>query len=257
MDKRMSNIIILSSMQTFLTRSLGEKLLANSINSREIKPNVDMISTLSHDVDGLVIFADDEMLMDYQLMVFIKDWAMGRDIPVFAIGKPEEITRIEEIFSEESLKGAYMRPVDFNEVVSHIDKYLRFFKDEERKRILVVDDSGAALRSAKGMFEDKYQVTLAESAAMAIKCITIHIPDLIIMDYDMPIINGKQAFEMIKAETEFSGIPVMFLTSRDDVATVKSIMELRPVAYMLKNRPAAEIREVVDTYFQKKKALMG
>jgi len=256
MANKDSNIIIISSMQTFMTRSFGEKLLGAGIKSSEVKPNVNKISELTEEYDGAVIFADDEMLSDMTLMVYIKDWILGRELPLFAIGKPEEITKIEDIFPSVSLKGAYMRPVDFNEIVGVIDKYLRFFKDSERKKLLVVDDSGAALRSAKGMFEDKYQVMLAESAAMAIKSLSLHKPDLIIMDYDMPIVNGRMAFAMIKAEMEFSSIPVMFLTSRDDVATVKSIMELRPVAYMLKNRPATEIRGVVDSYFQKQKAQM-
>lgn len=247
-------IVIITPLQTFLTRSFKEKLLENNIESIELKPTVNQLSNYKESVDGMVIFANEEIVQDMTLMVFIKDMVIGDDIPLFIIGKPEEITIMENVFPANTVKGAFMRPIDIGAIVDNINKYLRFFKSENQKCILVVDDSGAALRSAKGMFEDKYHVMLANSATTAIMSMTVRKPDLVLMDYEMPVINGKQAYEMMRSEMRFSDVPVMFLTGRDDAMTVTSIMVLRPAAYLLKSSPAADIVKTVDNFFQQQKA---
>lgn len=249
-----SQIMVISPNESFLTRSFYDKLRENNLVPIDMRPTVNYISEYNGDIDVLVLFPSGDMMDDMTFLVFIKDFAIGKDIPIFIIGKPEDVDKMEHICSKDVLKGTFMRPVDLNDVVSSISKYLKFFKSAERKTILVVDDSGAALRNAKGMFEDKYQVVLANSAIMAIKSITLHKPDLMLLDYDMPIIDGKQMLEMIRSETEFSSIPVMFLTGADDVKSVTSVMALRPVAYLLKSRPATEIVSTVDAFFEKQRA---
>lgn len=248
-----SRVMVISPTESFLTRSFFEKLREKEMLPVDMRPTVNAVSDYNGDVDVIVLFPSGDMMDDMTFLVFIKDYAIGRDIPIFIIGKPEDVAKIERICSKDVLKGTFMRPVDINDVVTAIGKYLQFFKSADRKVLLIIDDSGAALRNAKGMFEDKYQVVLASSAMMAMKCIALHRPDLVLLDYDMPIIDGRQILEMIRSEPEFSSIPVMFLTGADDVKSVTSVMKLNPAAYLLKSRPAAEIIETVDGFFEKQR----
>lgn len=153
------------------------------------------------------------------------------------------------------IQKEFPRPVNVNEVSEAIDSYLKTFGKQNKKKILVVDDSGAMLRNVKGWLEDKYQVILANSGAMAIKYLSTNRPDLVLLDYEMPIVDGKQVLEMIRSETEFADIPVIFLTSKGDKESVMQVMALKPDGYLLKTMPPEDIKQSVDAFFERKKAL--
>ena len=58
---------------------------------------------------------------------------------------------------------------------------------------------------------------------------------------------------MLRSEKEFSDVPVIFLTSKDDPESVKKVLELKPDGYLLKYLKPAEIRKRVDVFFEKRK----
>ena len=120
-----------------------------------------------------------------------------------------------------------------------------------KKKILVVDDSGAMLRNVKSWLEDRYQVILANSGAMAIKYLATNHPDLILLDYEMPVCDGKQVLEMIRSEMEFSDVPVFFLTGKNDKESVLSVSSLKPQGYLLKTMEPEKIVAIIDDYFEK------
>lgn len=66
-----------------------------------------------------------------------------------------------------------------------------------KKLILLIDDNAAALRSIKGMLEEKYDTILATSGEMGIQKAIDMQPDLILLDYEMPGMNGNATFEML------------------------------------------------------------
>ena len=118
-----------------------------------------------------------------------------------------------------------------------------------RKKILVVDDSGTMLRKIKEWLDDKYKITLANSGARAMKALAIEIPDLVLLDYEMPIVDGRQVLSMMRAESEYQDIPVMFLTGKSDKESVMAVMSLNPVGYLLKTQPSHEIIKQIDDFF--------
>ena len=79
-------------------------------------------------------------------------------------------------------------------------------------------------------------------------------PDLILLDYEMPVCDGKQVLEMIRAESEFSNVPVFFLTGKNDRESVLSVSALKPEGYLLKSMPPAQIVQTIDDFFEKRKA---
>lgn len=248
-----SKLTIVSSMVTFLTRSFTEKVEESGFLCELINPKPGMFEGRSDGVSVIVVFIDNKFLEDTSAIVYIKDYSIENDVPIFLLGVPNELAIVEDILPKEQIKGSFMRPVDINEVIGSIFKFMAFHKKGIKRTLLVVDDNGAFLRNVKAMFDEKYQVMLASSAAMAIKSITLHKPDLILLDFEMPIVDGKQVFEMIKSESDFSNIPVMFLTAANDAQTVTSIMQLKPAAYLLKDMMPGEIVATVDGYFTKQR----
>ena len=59
-------------------------------------------------------------------------------------------------------------------------------------------------------------------------------PDVILLDYEMPVCDGKQTLEMIRSDEDTKDIPVIFLTGLGDMEHIKSVLALKPAAYILK-----------------------
>jgi len=116
------------------------------------------------------------------------------------------------------------------------------YRDEEESasevgdkgHILVVDDNAMVLRNIKGILEDKYSVAVAPSGVHAFMSIGKRVPDLILLDYDMPGMNGKEVLEKLQEDEQLKEIPVVFLTSIDSREIVMELLVLKPAGYLLK-----------------------
>ena len=76
-------------------------------------------------------------------------------------------------------------------MVENIKRQVNEYYRMKKRTILAVDDSGVILRNIKTLLEDKYQVIPVNSSEMAIKYLALNIPDLILLDYEMPIVDGR------------------------------------------------------------------
>jgi len=85
-----------------------------------------------------------------------------------------------------------------------------------RKKIVIVDDNAANLSIGRNLLKTFYEVYPAPSAAKLFEILQKIIPDLILLDVDMPEMNGYEALKIMKANPRFTAIPVIFLTAKDD-----------------------------------------
>ncbi|MFG6369036.1 MAG: response regulator [Lachnospiraceae bacterium] len=251
----MQNVLIVSEVQSYLLVSLQEKLAEVNCKVMSVQANPDLLSKIKEELDMIFIFGTEDLLNQRQGLTYLKDKALEDDVPIFVSGDPQELLEIQKDIPLHLIQKEFPRPINVGEVAESIDSYLKVFGKQNKKKILVVDDSGAMLRNVKGWLEDKYQVILANSGAMAIKYLSTNRPDLVLLDYEMPIVDGKQVLGMIRSETEFSDIPVIFLTSKGDKESVMQVMDLKPDGYLLKTMSPEQIKKSVDTFFEKKKAL--
>jgi len=251
----MQNVLIVSEVQSYLLVSLQEKLAEVNCKVMSVQANPDLLSKIKEELDMIFIFGTEDLLNQRQGLTYLKDKALEDDVPIFVSGDPQELLEIQKDIPLHLIQKEFPRPINVGEVAESIDSYLKVFGKQNKKKILVVDDSGAMLRNVKGWLEDKYQVILANSGAMAIKYLSTNRPDLVLLDYEMPIVDGKQVLGMIRSETEFSDIPVIFLTSKGDKESVMQVMDLKPDGYLLKTMSPEQIKKSVDTFFEKKKAI--
>lgn len=121
-----------------------------------------------------------------------------------------------------------------------------------KRKVLVVDDSVTMRQSIRKLLAEDYDVVLASSGTAAIRCIILDKPDLVLLDYEMPVCDGQQVLEMIRSEDTLSDTPVIFLTGRSDPKTVKKLVALKPDGYLIKNLKPLQIKQKVDAYFEKK-----
>lgn len=157
------------------------------------------------------------------------------------------------VTTSDSLQGKIATPLNPSNVMSQIKSYL---SGENRKRkILVVDDSDFMRQNIINLLGNDYEVTESNSSISAIKSLTKNRPDLILLDYEMPVCDGRQALEMIRSDEEIADIPVVFLTGRGDAESVKKVMALKPKGYLLKSMPEEDIKKYIDGILAKKDAV--
>ena len=252
----MQNIMIISEVQSYLIASLKERFEEAEYNVITVKADVDIISKNTEPISIIILYTDEKLGEQQQALNYIKDKAAEEDIPIFVIGDSNEIRSVSKMIPKHLIREEFLRPINVAEVVESILNYEKKFGKQNKKKILVVDDSGAMLRSVKGWLEEQYQVILANSGAMAIKYLAMNRPDLVLLEYEMPVVDGKQVLEMIRSEHEFADIPVIFLTSKGDRESVMKVMSLKPEGYLLKTMEPAQIIQAVNDCFEKRKGLV-
>ena len=148
-------------------------------------------------------------------------------------------------------------PLEAENVMAEVEEYLKKRDKEEqehRPKVLIVDDSKTIRYVMRDLLLEDYEVTLAESGVAAIRAITLNRPDLVLLDYEMPVCDGAQTLEMLRSEKSFKDLPVIFLTGKADPASVKKVMSLKPAGYLLKYLKPEEIKKEINGFFEKKKA---
>ena len=119
--------------------------------------------------------------------------------------------------------------------------------------ILVVVDFALMLRQLRGMLKDKYDVEVATSGVQAMTSIGRNRPDLILLDYAMPVYDGKQIFEALKVSDEAKDIPVVFLTGVSEHSKVEEIIDLKPAGYLLKPPDNDKLLEMIEKVLERQR----
>ncbi len=145
-------------------------------------------------------------------------------------------------------------PLDASNAMAEIEKYLIEKEKNTRPKILIVDDSITIRQGMKRLLSESYDVAEVGSGTAAIRSITLDRPDLVLLDYEMPVCDGSHVLATLRSEKEFADVPVIFLTSRSDPESVKKVLSLKADGYLLKYLKPIDIKKRVDEYFNGKKA---
>ena len=254
MDIKMKKILLIGKLNsvvketnTFLAQFFHVQLCSENASVLEgmlkiVNPDLVLISLIgAYDIDTSIFF----MLSDQY-----------SNIPVLTIGTKEESKTFFQYYEDGQFENL-IRPVENTTIMDAVCRRLGLDKEKveqdaaeekkgtaDRKRILVVDDNGTTLRTMKAMLEEYYEIAVAISGAQAMTSIGKKRPDLILLDYEMPICDGRMTLEMIRADEEMKDIPVVFLTAINDRANIEAVLKLKPAGYFLK--PAVKDKLLVE-----------
>ena len=166
-------------------------------------------------------------------------------IPIITIGTQHEWETVLSHYDPGHFHNL-TRPIDNIDVFCEIKEQLDRQEETGKAKVLVVDDDGGALRMMRVMLGSRYDVTLASSGTRAVTSIGRERPDVIILDYEMPVIDGKKTLEMIRSEEDLKEIPVIFLTSVHDRAHVQAVKDLGCSGHVLKPPTREGMIQVIE-----------
>jgi len=121
---------------------------------------------------------------------------------------------------------------------------------EEQKIILVVDDNETSLVACKQILKPHYTVYTVPSAARMFELLQNVTPDLILLDIEMPRMNGYEVAQILKENDAFGGIPVIFLSVRSDAASELEGFNAGALDYIHKPFVGEELLKRIETHLR-------
>lgn len=106
--------------------------------------------------------------------------------------------------------------------------------DNQKPIIVAVDDQPAILHTVALELRELYQVRPFTSGQTALKYLTNQPVDLILLDYDMPVMNGCEVLEILRADERLNSVPVIFLTGSIHGDTEVEVLEKGASDYIQK-----------------------
>jgi putative two-component system response regulator len=104
----------------------------------------------------------------------------------------------------------------------------------EKKTIILVDDNPSNLKIGKNVLSEKYNVFAAADAETLFELLEDLRPAIILLDIEMPVMNGYEAIKILKSKPEIKDIPVIFLTAKSDADSEFDGLSLGAIDYITK-----------------------
>ena len=109
-------------------------------------------------------------------------------------------------------------------------------------RILIVEDEELIRQLYADFLEKKgYKAETAENGQKALDYLSDTRPDLILLDMNMPELNGKELLKIMKAEDGLKDIPVLMITGVDDVRVISECLTIGAIGYIEKCTSLIEV----------------
>jgi CheY-like chemotaxis protein len=145
---------------------------------------------------------------------------------------------------------SYPRPVDISTFVND----MVFFTELEvsfhrRKTIFVVDDDPGYLSVINHWLSPDYNVQCFNSGSEMLSGLSTATPDLLLLDLEMPKMDGFELMKIIMADHSDPRIPIILLTGNSNRNIVFHVLEYKPDGYLLKTSPKENILDVIHRFF--------
>ena len=120
---------------------------------------------------------------------------------------------------------------------------------QRRHTLLLVDDDEDFLALSKRWLKNDYAVTAVNSGKKALQYLENNRPDLVLLDYEMPEMNGPAVLETIRKTPGLENLPVVFLTGTEDRENVKRAEGLRPEGFLTKAMGKKGLLMGIEAFF--------
>ena len=127
-------------------------------------------------------------------------------------------------------------------------------RNAEKGELLVVDDNRVnRLLVARTLEQFGHRVAFAENGRLALETLRNHPVDLVLLDIEMPEMDGYQTLEALQADPKLRDIPIVMMSSLDEVDSVARCIEMGAEDYLFKPVNAVLLRARVAASLEKKR----
>ncbi|SCY19569.1 MULTISPECIES: response regulator [unclassified Butyrivibrio] len=254
MPNMFKKILLVRNEETFMVNAIKNLLKSNNY---QVEDSTYSLGELSGKVSGvnLVILYTDQDFEDHRdAMVYFKDVSMEENLIVIVIGDKAAFDLVHRYIPQEDIAYEITRPLDMADLMEKVGIVTDDeFEQQKKKCILIVDDDPTYIQMIREWLKDIYRVGMANSGTQAVAWLATNKADLILLDYDMPVLDGPTVLQMLRSESFSSSTPVMFLTGKSDRKSVTDVIALKPADYLLKSISRDKLLETLGNFFRQRK----
>ncbi len=246
---RAKKIVILMYQYSVVVKGIENKLIELGYNVEIVSNEFNLAKNYASDVALFLVYlpgniAEDERRIN--TLSKILEMAVSRKTNLILLGEmifhAELSMKLPEINSFEWVN----KPIDMEKFCPLVDKLVNEQPGSTpKKRILIVDDDPAYAKMVREWIKDIYKVDIVTAGMQAISFL-LKVPeneqvDMILLDYEMPVVDGPQVLQMLRQDPATEHIPVIFLTGVGTKEAVGRVMALKPDGYILKTTPRGDL----------------
>ena len=250
-----NKVAIVSSKDSFSVMGIKKKLQEAGIEGISVRPSVFQIEEAVDETDPIIYYLDDDIysVRGEDFLNELKKLCLEQQRLVILVGAKAEYERAIEIIPKSAIVKWFSRPVDMDALLETVESAMNGeIAPSRRHHILIIDDDVTYMRMMHEWMKDYYKVTMLDSGSAAIHWLMENnAVDLILLDYEMPAMDGPSVFHMIKGDVNTRDIPVMFLTGKNDRELVVKAVDMRPIDYILKSTDKKMLMNKLEDYFRK------
>ncbi len=186
------------------------------------------------DFDLVLSDVDMPRLNGFQLCKELKSDPSTRSTPVIILSTNDREEHVERGFRVGA--SAYVTKAKASEeLIPRIKDVLTrsaFFRD---RLVLVVDDSRLVRNSVRdGLSQAGFKVICAEDGAQGMSILEQHLPDLILSDINMPVMDGMAFCQAVRAREDLQQVPFVVMSSESDRRVMREMLARGATAFMVK-----------------------
>ena len=242
-------ILLINQKAILITGRLISILKNSDIECVSVEPDTEKLTQEKDSADIFMLIAGDFVYEVKDFLVSLKNVCSDSGKPLCVMGYEKEIEAIEQSIPKNMIAREFIRPIDINTLADALKMMLNSNGNIDKKQILLIDDDITFLKMMQKWLGTKYRVAAARSGPQALSYLAEHTVDLILLDYEMPLMDGPKVLETFRSKPETANIPVIFLTGKSDLESIRNVMSLKPASYLLKSSNKEEILQSLDSFF--------
>ena len=248
MEKR---VLLIGHGKSFMVNAIEKGLEKEGYGVLMTEPERENIEGKENRPNIYLLYMGDLAESDHELLEYLNDAIDSERFLLYIIGNKEELDLAIKYIAKEKVQEMYLRPLDVKLITENLNSVVEYSEidDELKKKILIIDDDGTMLRMMRTWLSVKYHVYMASSGKIALSFLAKNPIDLVLLDYEMPGMDGATVLKEIRNTPAYKDIPVIFLTAKDDKESVMKVVGLKPEKYLLKSMPKEKLTNAIDEFF--------
>ena len=244
-------VLLVRNEETFLANAIKNALKGANFAVVDSSYLIKDLSSKVHDSSVILLYTDADLEDHRDALVYFKDLCVDENMIIMVIGDKTAFDLIHHYLPKEDVAFEITRPLDMPDLIAKVQLVTDDeFEQQRRKCVLIVDDDPTYVQMVREWLKDTYRVGMANSGTQAVAWLATNKADLILLDYDMPVLDGPKVMEMLRSESFSSSTPVMFLTGKNDRSSVTNVISLKPADYLLKTISKDKLLSTLDSFFK-------
>lgn len=242
----MPNVLVVDdSLQDLETVSLFLKGIAQVHTASSGKRALEYVK--QNKIDLILLDVEMPYMDGFETLECLRRMEECINVPVILLtGIRDKETVLNSVIM--GVDGYLLKPVERktlqNKVLEVYRKRCKIRK--AKKTVLLIDDDMSYLKQLNSMLQDKYNVVMINSAKLALEYLLKHVPDVIVLDYQMPLYNGASMMKLMQKSSTGSDIPIIVLSGLDRREVLQECYMYDPVACLTKPVSKAELEENIE-----------